>query len=44
MLTAIKTATSKLALIVFSIAITLVLLEFAVRLFSPQPLTITISR
>ena len=37
-LAAIKTATSKLALVVPSIAITLVLLEFAVRLFSPQPL------
>lgn len=38
MLTAIKTATSKLALVVFSVAITLVLLEFTVRLFFPQAL------
>ena len=37
-LTAIKTATSKVALVVFSIAVTLVLLEFAVRVFFPQPL------
>ncbi len=37
-LTAIKSVTSKIALVVLSIAITLVLLEFAVRLFSPQPL------
>jgi hypothetical protein len=37
-LTAIKTAMSKVALVVLSIAITLVLLEFAVRLFFPQPL------
>ena len=37
-LTAIKSVTSKIALVVLSIAVTLVLLEFAVRLFSPQPL------
>lgn len=37
-LTAIKTVTSKLVLMVFSVAITLVLLEFAVRLFFPQAL------
>lgn len=38
MLIDIKTATSKLALMVFSVAITLVLLEFAVQLFFPQAL------
>ena len=38
MLVALKTVTSKLALMAFSVAITLVLLEFTVRLFSPQAL------
>lgn len=38
MLTAIKTATSKVALVVFSVVITFVLLEFTVRLFLPQAL------
>ena len=39
MLIAIKTTTSKLALMIFSVAFTLVLLEFAIRMFSPKALT-----